>query len=79
MIYTGAKVREIATGDVGTVLSRHETLPGSWWVRWESGECFGSELHIREDQIDIVFGDVSSDIAHCIKTLIDAGYIVTKA
>jgi hypothetical protein len=79
MIEIGTKVREIATGDLGTVMGENAGFSGGVWVKWETGKDEGNTLHIPETSLEEV-GVAASElrIAECMKMLIDAGYTVTK-
>ena len=58
----GDRVRENATGDVGTITRPHEGSildddgSSSWWVKWESGLERGKELHLKEYSMELFDG-----------------------
>jgi hypothetical protein len=78
----GDKVREIATGDEGTIdeifrASWEETL---WYVKWTSGADKGCRLHLSENNIELISNPKSPTeitFQQAFDTLLELGYKVT--
>jgi hypothetical protein len=74
----GDIVREIETGDIGTVTSTEvEYYTNHIWVKWSTSGYDNVDLHIDKYLIELV-ENTESDLDHMILTLVKAGYVVYK-